>query len=292
MFSEALERVSKYTLPVIFSRKFRRGNVSSGLGTFIIINRDGWILTADHIVAEIAKFEESQVKMAEYDQQKKNIMADASLKEKEKHRRIQRLQVSDEWIIAQAVFWADPKWRIETFVRWPLADIALGQIKGFDATALPEYPVFKNPAEELKMGTSICRLGYPFHEIKATFIESSGQFELDQSTFPVPRFPNDGILTRFVAFNSQDGSDQAIFVETSTAGLRGQSGGPIFDREARICAIQSRTNSLPLGFSPSIKQGSREYVEHQFIHLGWGTHVKHCIKLMRDNHVSFRMDPP
>jgi hypothetical protein len=148
-----------------------------------------------------------------------------------------------------------------------------------------------NPVPELAVGTSLCRLGHPFHDIKATFDESSEKFSLDPGTFPIPRFPNDGILTRFVIKNAADGSGQATYIETSTAGLRGQSGGPIFDRRARVCGIQSQTTSLPLGFAPTIKQGSHEIVEHQFMHLGWGSHVKHCIELMRANNVAFKINP-
>jgi len=55
MFSEALQIVTKYTLPVIFSRRFRRGQISSSMGTFVVVNPEGWILTADHIAAEILK---------------------------------------------------------------------------------------------------------------------------------------------------------------------------------------------------------------------------------------------
>jgi S1-C subfamily serine protease len=66
---------------------------------------------------------------------------------------------------------------------------------------------------------------------------------------------------------------QTKYLETSSAGLRGQSGGPIFDKEGRVWAIQSKTLSIPLGFSPTIKLGTKEITEHQFIHIGVGCHV-------------------
>jgi hypothetical protein len=195
------------------------------------------------------------------------------------------------WITNQAVLWGASTWSVNQFFRDILADIAIAKINGFTPASITAYPVFRNPSTEFKVGTSLCRLGHPFHTIKATFDEASGGFSLDPGTLPIPRFPNDGILTRFAIKNSADGSRQVKFVETSTAGLRGQSGGPIFDKDARIYAIQSQTTSLPLGFTPTVRQGSREIVEHQFMHLGWGTHVQHCIDLMRANGVSFTMDP-
>ena len=292
MFSKALELATKFTFPVIFTRRFRRGQISSSLGTFVVVNPDGWILTADHIVADILKFSDSQLAIADHEQQKLDIEANPGLKDHEKRRKIQKLPVSDEWITHQATLWGDPAWTVSQFFRDPLADVAIAKINGFNPAVVGGYPVFRNPSEDFKVGTSLCRLGHPFHDIKASFDSASGQFSLDPGTLPVPRFPNDGILTRFVAKNAADSSRQVLFIETSSAGLRGQSGGPIFDSEGRIYAVQSQTISLTLSFAPSVKQGSREIVEHQFMHLGWGTHVRHCMDILRAHGATFLMDPP
>src|ERR1035441_7530605 len=154
MFSMALEEASKYTLPVIFTRRFRRGQISSSLGTFVVVNRDGWVLTADHIVAELLKFPQSQQAIAVYEQQRKAIENDTGLKINEKRRRIQKLPVSDEWITHQAVLWGDSTWRAENFLRDSLADIAIAKINGFNPDNIKGYPVFRNPSVEFKVGTS------------------------------------------------------------------------------------------------------------------------------------------
>ena len=61
-------------------------------------------------------------------------------------------------------------------------------------------------------------------------------------------------------------------LETSTPGLRGQSGGPIFDTNGDIWAIQSRTQHYDLGFKPKAMQSAQE--EHQFLNVGLGVHVQ------------------
>ena len=289
MFSAALEKARKFTLPVMLTQRFRNGRISSSLGTCVVVNDQGWVLTAAHIMTEILKFEKSDVEMRQYEVDKAAILARQDLKDKEKRRMIQRLPVSDDWITdhAEAV---GLNWGPGQYFLDALADVALVQLSGFDATTIKQYPVFKNPTSEFRVGTSLCRLGYPFHSVKADFDETTRKFMLDQSTFPMPQFPNDGILTRFAVKNATGGGRQAKFIETSTPGLRGQSGGPIFDKDAIIWAIQSQTISLPLGFSPTVKEGSREIVEHQFIHLGWGSHIQHAIELMRTNGVTFQMD--
>jgi hypothetical protein len=162
LFSAALDIARKFTLPVIFTRRFRKGNLSSSLGSFVVVNREGWMVTADHIVAEILRFSESQQEIQEHARQKALIESDPGLKDNEKRRRIQRLPVSDEWITHQAAMWGKPQWTVKDFFRDSLADIAIGQLAGFDPAQVGEYPVFKNPNTELKSGTSLCRLGFPF----------------------------------------------------------------------------------------------------------------------------------
>jgi S1-C subfamily serine protease len=79
----------------------------------------------------------------------------------------------------------------------------------------------------------------------------------------------------------------AKFIETSTPGLRGQSGGPLFDVKGEIWGIQSRTVHLELGFSPKKKDGPREIVEHQFMNVGLAAHVSHLVELFRQHGVQF-----
>lgn len=80
-------------------------------------------------------------------------------------------------------------------------------------------------------------------------------FIYDQSIFPIPMFPIDGIMTRnIISGKSQDGIFEFKWLETSSPGLRGQSGGPTFDKDGNIWALQSQTRHLPLGFSPKIKK--------------------------------------
>ncbi|GAI45805.1 unnamed protein product [marine sediment metagenome] len=99
-----------------------------------------------------------------------------------------------------------------------------------------------------------------------------------------------GFFTRNVlAGSTPDGKYQIKFIETSTPGLRGQSGGPIFDVYGNIWGIQSRTQHLPLGFSPKIKKAGKETEEHQFINVGWGIHPETLIHFLQDKKVSFNV---
>ena len=152
------------------------------------------------------------------------------------------------------------------------------------------YPVFKDPISNINIGTSLCKLGFPFHEIKASFDDAKNAFELAPGSVPLPLFPIEGIYTRnVIAGRSKDGKYEIKFLETSTPGLRGQSGGPIFDSNGTVWSLQSRTSHFPLGFSPKVKKDGKEVEENQFLNVGWGIHPELIVTFLRDNGVKFRL---
>ena len=79
------------------------------------------------------------------------------------------------------------------------------------------------------------------------------------------------------------------FLETSSPGLMGQSGGPIFDVRGTVWSIQSRTMHLPLGFNPPVPNATRGEVEHQFLNVGWGTHPQTLVGALRGRGVTFAL---
>jgi hypothetical protein len=291
VFAKALRKVSNYTLPVIISKRLVDGTVQCSCGTFIVVNSDGWFVTAAHIFDDFLQSQKDTVEIGAYEAAVQQIQADLSLNSKAKRKQLSRLTRKAEWIRTHSLFWGGlPASAIDVALD-PIADLAVGRLEPFSGNSIIEYPVFRNPAGELPHGSSLCRLGFPFHSITATFDQGINQFILAPGVLPIPRFPNDGIHTRVVIIPSPDGSRQAKFIETSTPGLRGQSGGPIFDADANVWAIQSRTMSLPLGFSPVVKQGNKEITEHQFMHVGWGSHVEEVVRMLTDRNIKFSLSP-
>ena len=72
--------------------------------------------------------------------------------------------------------------------------------------------------------------------------------------------------------------DKMVGVEMSTPGLRGQSGGPLFDTNGIICGMQSETVQYHLGFDEQsieiISNGRRtNTVNHSFLNVGRCVHV-------------------
>ena len=154
------------------------------------------------------------------------------------------------------------------------------------------YPVFKDPSKGFEVGTSLCKLGFPFHSITPTWNPTTDMFELPPEAVPLPRFPIEGIFTRIVGVPGAGASAlnyPLLLLETSSPGLKGQSGGPIFDAKGSIWAIQCITAHYQLGFSPPVPGGAKDQKEHQFLNVGLGTHVETVLGLFQERGITFQV---
>jgi hypothetical protein len=265
MFADAFKITSGFTRPVIISTRFFDKTVECGCGAFIVINDEGWIMTAAHIFESLLAYHQNAKEISDYYEKKQE-------------------KANPKWITNHSFWWGDGV-QIKDIKLFQEGDLAIGRLDPFDPNTVKIYPVFKN-TKCLDIGTSLCKLGFPFHDVKASFNETKNTFELAPGSVPLPFFPLEGIYTRdVVTGKSNDGKYEIRFLETSSPGLRGQSGGPIFDKNGTIWAVQSRTSHFPLGFSPKIKRNGIEVEENQFLNVGMGVHIKLILKFLRENSI-------
>jgi hypothetical protein len=174
-----------------------------------------------------------------------------------------------------------------------VVDLAFARLDPFDPASVTGYPVFKNPSKDFVQGTSLCKLGFPFHSFQPTYDEAKSTFLLPKEALPMPRFPIEGIFTRQVEVEVPDLPEQLPFpiryVETSTPGLRGQSGGPTFDVQGRLWALQAKTQHYPLGFDPQIPGGKKNEREHQFLNVGLGVHAETIIGILNLHKIDYEV---
>lgn len=279
MFADACERAMKFTRPVIISTRSVDGTTTSGCAAFIIINRDGWILTAGHIFDSFVKYKDDEKKIKELE----DLNADASNPGGLKR----SIKKDPSWLTNHSFWWGWDRVSLsEVYVNREI-DIAVGRLDGFRSEWISEYPVFKDPSK-MRPGTSLCRLGFPFVDSTTDFDEQKNTFVIRKGVLPMALFPNDGIHTRNIMMGkSKDGDFEILYVETSTPGLRGQSGGPIFDRNCNIAGIQISTAHLPLGFTPTIKYGNETITENQFMNVGLGVHVKTLLAILDSKGIKY-----
>lgn len=289
MFAKALKSVSVYTYPVIISQRLYDGKVKCACATFIVLNEEGWILTSAHVLAVLDIAKKHSIEYSDYKKRKAEIETDLKLNIKQKNKKIKRLPVNKQWIINQSYWWGKDGVTIKNFHIDGMADLATGRLEPFDSKSISVYPTFKDPKKGLSVGTSLCRLGFPFHNINATFDEDKKSFQIAPGVLPMPRFPLEGIHTRVAIFVDEKSKRKSKFIETSSPGLRGQSGGPIFDIHGNIWGLQSRTSHFALGFKPKVKHGNKETEENQFLNVGLGTHVEEISHFLTDNKIKFNL---
>jgi hypothetical protein len=248
MFSKSYEIARQYTKPVIISSRSLDKKVNCGGGAFVILNNEGWIITVAHLFETSLKTQNDQPLIKKYEQDVKEIEGNPKLKSHTKIKKISKLHKDPTLITVDSYWWGGDGIVLTDVKIFPEIDLAIGRLDPFSPDSAIKYPKIKNP-DKLNPGTSLCKLGFPFHQITATFDEQKNTFVLSPGALPLPLFPIEGILTRFkMNGKTSDGKYDKKFIETSSPGLRGQSGGAIFDTDATIWGIQSHTDHLPLGF--------------------------------------------
>jgi hypothetical protein len=218
------------------------------------------------------------------------IRSDQTINNKERKRRLKALpSLLPETVTQYSAWWSWDTVRMDQVVGIEVADLAFVKLQGFDAAMIASYPVFKDPAKPMQQGRSLCRLGFPFHTVTPSYDATTNIFHLPPGSVPPPFFPNDGIFTRIVEIPPPNPAPpfKLSLIETSSPGLLGQSGGPIFDQDGNIWGIQSRTAHYPLGFSPEVPGGKKNEKEHQFMNVGWGIHAETIVGAMRDRGIAF-----
>jgi hypothetical protein len=290
MFAEACALVRQFMQPVIISMRFYDKTVACNGGNFVILNEEGWIITVAHLFKSFHAFRKHTEDIKEFQAREQAIQEKPWLTAKQRRKSLRSIEADPRWITNHSFWWGKDGVSLKDMKVLPEADLAVGRLEPFDPASVKTYPTIKDPTTNLKPGTSLCRLGFPFHELKTSFNEETDNFELPSGVLPIPLFPLEGIFTRNVlAGKSQDEQYEIKFLETSSPGLRGHSGGPIFDTKETVWAIQSHTHHFPLGFSPKVIRDGKEVEEHQFLNAGLGIHPELIVLFLRGNGISFKL---
>jgi hypothetical protein len=291
MFAAANTLARGFTFPMIVSSRRRKGSVDVAVCAFTVLNREGWIVTAAHIFQLAAAANADAPKVVALRERIAAIEGDASLSPRARARELEKAEgaADPEWVTHNAYWLGRDGVTLRDIKTNAAADIAVGRLDPVPPDLVVATPIFKNPASGILPGTSLCRLGFAFTKVKSTFDEPSGGFRVKGE---VRYFPLEGMFTRIVeAGKKADGSVAARFIETSSPGLRGQSGGPLFDSQGRIWGIQSRTQHLALGFNPEIEIAGTRTTVPQFINLGLATHVGTLIGILDELGVAHDVSP-
>lgn len=292
MFAKAYKIASSFTLPIVISSRSNKGVCNSAIGACVVLNRDGWVLTTAHLVAEISRQQNSVMQHNAYGSNVRQLEQDTVSDKRFRKSKVRTFQRPKQGTISDhSVWWGRDGASLQKTIVMASCDLALCHLQPFDPDTVAHYPIFKTPDNDYTPGTSLCKLGFPFHKITPTFDDKAGAFVLPPGAVPLPLFPIEGIFTRIVLMPApgNNSEEQGKFIETSSPGLLGQSGGPIIDTSGKIWAIQSHTRHYSLDFNPLSPSQDQGYKQHQFLHAGIGIHNEPILQLLKQQQIAHRV---
>lgn len=293
MFVNAIEKAAKFTRPIhTISRTYSGKSIIPGAATIFLINDEGYALTCKHVIELLIQSENVVKNYNSFKAERDKLPKDGKFKRALKGLLL-KYKIDNNSTIQLKNTFLDCVDKMSGFT-WhlhPNYDLAILKFNDFTKVICDEYPKFKKNTSEIKQGEFLCRLGFPFPEFtNFKFNDQVDDIEWTKNGVNAsPRFPIEGMVTRFLG----DGKGGAYGIELSTPGLRGQSGGPLFDSDGVICGMQSRTKHLHLGFDIENKEiisngKSKKVNDYSFIHLGECIHVSAIKDFLTKHNVKFQ----
>jgi len=291
MFISAIERATEFTRPVhSIIRLYGGKHIIPGSATLFFVNENGYAVTCKHVAELLAASDGINQRYAAFREDRKKLPLDnkqatqlKGLELKYHYKPDTSIQIRNNFIDCIDNI---------TGITWhmhPTLDLAIIHFQGFSQIHYRNWAVFGKDLSPIKQGKFLCRLGYPFPEFNNfRFNPETDDMEwTSEGTQRSPQFPIEGMVTRFLADNNQ-----MYGIELSTPGLRGQSGGPLFDERGIVYGMQFSTKHLHLGFDLVDKEilvnnQPKKISDYSFLHLGQCIHSEAIKAFLREHGVKY-----
>lgn len=292
MFVTAIETVARYVRPIhTITRNYGSTTVHPVSASLFFVNEDGWALTCKHVTELVANADKVNRRYREFLSEAHDLIVrkrKSAVKDLEKkYGYSERITVE---IRNNFVNCTDGKLDVKII---PHEKLDLALIKFSSGKILCEdFPTFPAASEGLKPGRMLCRIGYPFPDFtNYRYNDEKDSIEWTrEGRLSTPLFPMEGMVTRLILPSGNGGGISGF--EMSTPGLRGQSGGPVFDANGIVWGIQFATGHLYLGFDiheEVYKLGKSVPVsDNAFLHVGRCIHIDPIKEFLKANKVAFR----
>ncbi|MBC7536017.1 MAG: trypsin-like peptidase domain-containing protein [Ferruginibacter sp.] len=292
MFISAIERAGQFTRPIhTLMRTYAGKQLVPGAATIFFVNENGYAITCKHVVEMLAAANNINEHYNNFKKERQALPQDGKYKAQLKGLELKYKLNADSTIQLKNNF-VDSVDTMSGFT-WhmhPTLDLAILKFNDFGKIHYTDCARFLKDGNNIKQGKFLCRLGFPFPEFtNYTFNAVSDDIEWTNTGINVsPRFPIEGMVTRFLA----DQQLGLFGIEMSTPGLRGQSGGPLFDEKGIVYGMQFSTKHLHLGFDLIDKEimvnnGIKKVSDYSFIHLGQCIHVNAIKAFLKEHKIDF-----
>lgn len=293
MFEQAILNTQEFTRPILTVTRNYADVLNNGAAALFFVNELGVAITCKHVAEIITASNAIEQNFTNYKNEKKALHGDKNLKKKLKELQ-QKYKYENNTVIQirntfQNCFDKLSSFKIHTH---PTLDLAIIEFIGFDKILYSSYAKFISNDTKNLTGKMLCRLGFPFPEFNNYKIDTETDNIVWTTTgiSSTPFFPIEGMITRFIAQNSD-----IVGIEMSTPGLKGQSGGPLFDANGIIYGMQSETLHLHLGFDIKnldvfTEKGKEKVSNYPFLHVGRCVHASEIIKFLKEHNIKFYQD--
>ncbi len=289
MFETAIQESQKYTRPILSVLRNYSNKLSPAAGTLFFVNNNGTAVTCKHIAEVVISGDKIWQKFQAFQAEKANLIADVSL-ENSLHNLEKKYEFNSNSTVQMLTTFQNCFDQISSFKIHihPTLDLAIIQFEGFNKILYQTHATFIADNQPLNIGKFLCRVGFPFPEFNNFRINESDNLEWTgggQANTPI--FPSEGMITRFVAEKNE-----ITHIEMSTPGLRGQSGGPLFDADGIVFGMQSHTMHLHLGFDMKAHEivtetGVEKISNHPFLHVGRCVHAVQIKKFLHEHSIAY-----
>lgn len=289
MFKKAVTNTLEFTRPIMFiSRTYGSETVVPGLATMFFVNNKGAALTCKHVASQLLNSQKINQNYLNFKKEAGLLEGEGGSRKKDLRTLESKYHIGQNSIVNMKCQFKNCPMPVSGFkvTVHPEYDLALVEFQGFERLGYnPDNIYLLEDESEIMPGMSVCRLGFPFPEFtNFKYDKEKDDILWTKDVAHVPSFPIDGIVTRHMG----DQKGRLFGIETSTPGLRGQSGGPLFDTQGRILGMQFATKHLHLGFDMINAEvqvnGQPKIVNNQpFLHVGSCIHIS-VIKKFLDEH--------
>ena len=291
MFVEAIEKAAQFTRAIhSIIRTYGGKKIIPGAGTLFFVNDEGFAVTCKHVAEILISADKLNKQYFNFKADRNKLRADNSYKQNLKGLEL-KYNYNPASIIQVKNNFVDCVDRISGFTAHlhPKYDLAILKFNDYGMLRYQKAAVFLKDSSCIRQGEFLCRLGFPFPEFSNySFNEATDDIEWSgEGITASPRFPIEGMVTRFL------GDESKVYgVELSTPGLKGQSGGPLFNKDGIVYGMQFSTKHLHLGFDIVDKEiisnnQAKKVSDYSFLHLGQCIHVEVIKEFLREKSVKY-----
>ena len=291
MFAEAIEKAAQFTRAIhSIMRTYGGKKIIPGAGTLFFVNNEGYAISCKHVAELLISADRLNKQYLDFKEERNKIPGDNSFKQKLKGLEL-KYKYNPASIIQVKNNFVDCVDRLSGFTAHlhPKYDLAILKFNDYGSLRYHQHAVFLKDSSSIKQGEFLCRLGFPFPEFSNyAFNEKNDDIEWSMNGIVAsPRFPIEGMVTRFLADESR-----LYGIELSTPGLKGQSGGPLFNKDGIVYGMQFSTKHLHLGFDMIDKEiisgtEAKKVSDYSFLHLGQCIHVDVIKEFLREKNVTY-----